>query len=87
MVKPEGRPFWSEGPRLINRLSSLFSAVEGANARPTAVQANYLGELRQEFAAALSGVNAYLGRTSPELNTLFEQFQLPRVLIPDLIEY
>jgi photosystem II stability/assembly factor-like uncharacterized protein len=87
MVKPEGRPFWSEGPRLIGRLSSLFRAVEGANARPTAVQASYLDELRQEFGDALSGVNSYLGRTAPELNTLFERFQLPRVLIPDLIDY
>jgi len=72
---------------LSERISNLFAAVEGANARPTAVQAAYLIELRQEFAAAINGVNSYLGETAPELNTLFERYQLPRVLIPGLIEF
>jgi hypothetical protein len=87
LVKPEGKPFWSEGPRLIGRLSGLFGALEGANARPTAAQTSYLEELRVEFRTAMDTVNSYLGETAPELNRIFDQFQLPQVLIPSLIEY
>ncbi len=85
--KPQGRPFWSEGPRLIGRLSGLFRSLEGANARPTSAQAAFLAELRGEFRAALDTVNGYLGETAPELNEIFDRFQLPQVLIPGLIEY
>jgi hypothetical protein len=87
LVKPEGKPFWSEGPRLIGRLSRLFSAVDSANAGPTAAQTAYLEELRIEFRAALDSINTYLGQTAPGLNTLFGRFQLPQVLIPSLITY
>ncbi len=87
LSKPEGKPFWSEGPRLIGRLSSLFRGLEGANAAPTAAQTAYLEELREEFRTAMDAVNGYLGETAPEMNTIFDRFQLPQVLIPGLIEY
>ncbi len=87
LVKPEGKPFWSEGPRLIGRLSGLFRALEGANARPTAAQTSYLEELRVEFRTAMDTVNSYLGETAPELNMIFDQFRLPQVLIPGPIKY
>jgi len=87
LVKPEGRPFWSEGPRLIGRLAGLFSAVEGANARPTAAQIAYFSELREEFRLSLAAVNEYLGQRAPDLNEVFIRYQLPQVLIPSLIEY
>ncbi len=87
LIKPEGRPFWSEGPRLIGRLSRLFNDVDSANAGPTATQSAYLEELRVEFRSALESINTYLGQTAPGLNTLFGRFQLPQVLIPSLIMY
>jgi photosystem II stability/assembly factor-like uncharacterized protein len=87
LAKPEGRPFWSEGPRLIDRLSSLFRSVEGTNAAPLETQRDYFAELQEEFQAAMAMVNRYLGQTAQGLNDLFSQYQLPQILIPNPIEY
>lgn len=87
LAKPEGRPFWSEGPRLIDRLGSLFRSVEGTNAAPLETQRDYFAELQEEFQAAMAMINRYLGQTALGLNDLFSQHQLPQILIPTTITY
>ncbi len=87
LAKPEGRPFWSEGPRLSGRLNGLFRGIEGTNSRPLEAQRAYFTELQEEFQAAMATVNRYLGQTATGLNDLFSQYQLPQVLIPNIVEF
>lgn len=84
--RPEGRAFWSEGPRLVGRLSRLFGSIEGVNASPTRAQEDYYRELLQEFRASLAEVNDYLGQSAKELNRTFRKYQVPLLLLPEPIQ-
>lgn len=87
LERPEGRPFWSEGPRLKGRLGSLGRGIDGVNLPPTRAQVAYFEELKEEFTTALADVNNYLTVTAKALNELFMQHQIPLLLIPPPIEF
>lgn len=87
LARPEGRAFWSEGPRLIGRLSRLFGSIDGVNASPTQAQMNYFQELEDEFNTAMSELNGYLSQSVKELNKTFRKFDLPLLLLPEPIRF
>ncbi len=64
IARPTGRPFWSEGPRVSERLGALQAGIDGANRAPTRHQVSLLGELRTEYENALRAVSAFLARTT-----------------------
>jgi photosystem II stability/assembly factor-like uncharacterized protein len=64
LTRPAGRPFWSEGPRISERLGALQAGIDGANRAPTKHQVSLLGELRTEYDAALRAVAAFLARAT-----------------------
>ncbi|MEW5919305.1 MAG: hypothetical protein AB1762_23085, partial [Gemmatimonadota bacterium] len=68
IARPPGRPFWSEGPRISERLGALLFGIDAANRAPTKHQVSLLGELRTEFDAALRAVSAFLNRTRVAMN-------------------
>ena len=80
--KPEGKPFWSEGPRLSEQLESLFGALEDVNAAPTRAQTDFLGELREEFKTVMARINDYLLTSTAELNQTLALKKIPLVLVP-----
>ena len=86
LVRPEGTARWSEGPRLIGRLSRLFGSIDGVNAPPTKAQLDYFRELEEEFRKALAEVNNYLSQSVKELNNTFRKFQVPLLLLPEPVE-
>jgi hypothetical protein len=86
LARPEGTPRWSEGPRLIGRLSRLFGSIDGVNALPTKAQQDYLRELEGEFKKALTDVNNYLSLSMKELNNTFRKFQVPLLLLPEPVK-
>ena len=49
LTRPAGKPFWSEGPRLTERLAGLAGGVDDGNRRPTAAEVAYFEELRAEM--------------------------------------
>ncbi|MBM3297093.1 MAG: glycosyl hydrolase [Candidatus Aminicenantes bacterium] len=83
LARPADGGAASSGSRLTNRLSSLFNALEGAQAAPTAAQAAYLHELTMEFREALGAVNAYLSDRAEKLNAALSDSRLPGVLVPE----
>jgi len=85
LARPAGRAFWSEGPRLIGRLSRLFGSIEGVNAPPTRAQEDYYRELLQEFRVSMAEVNDYLSQSAKELNRTFRKYQVPLLLFPEPI--
>ncbi|MGQ0538113.1 MAG: WD40/YVTN/BNR-like repeat-containing protein, partial [Gemmatimonadaceae bacterium] len=64
LSRPPGRPFWSEGPRVAERLGALQAGIDGANRAPTKHQIGLLGELRTEYDSALRAVAAFLARST-----------------------
>jgi len=87
LTKPEGAPFWTEGPRLIERLSALFQSIDSVNKAPTRSQQSYFSELKQEFEAAMIQINAYLSERAKLINRIFSENNVPTLLIPSTIEY
>ena len=75
----------SDPAKLMQRLSSLGRTVDGVNAPPTESQLEYHLKLRDEFAQAMMDVNGHLREAVPRLNDVFERYQVPQVLIPDLV--
>ena len=86
LATPEGRAFWSEGPRLGRRLSRLFGSIDGVHAPPTQAQIDYFRELEEEFNSAIGEVNDYLSRSVKDLNKTFKKFQFPLLLLPEPVK-
>ena len=82
LTREEGKPFWSQGPRLVERLGSLFFKVDGQFAAPTAAQLELLAELTTEYDAAVSDLRGYFAETLPELNSALESAGVPPVAVP-----
>lgn len=59
---PPGHTFWSEGPRITERLGQLFTSLDGPNRAPTPHQLKLMGELELEWKEALAKVGARLGK-------------------------
>jgi hypothetical protein len=78
--RPSGKPFWSEGPRLTERLAELAGALGNGNRRPTAFEAAYLEELRGEMQKARADLARYLAEAPPEIDKLLEAQGLPPLL-------
>ncbi|MEP7346710.1 MAG: hypothetical protein ABI877_15670, partial [Gemmatimonadaceae bacterium] len=62
VTQPQGKTFWSEGPRISERLGALANAIDGPNRAPTTHQVQLLGELQIEWKEALMKVAAKLGK-------------------------
>ena len=61
-VKPVDRPFYSEGPRVADRITALYRNIDGGNRRPTGPQIAHLAELEVELKKALNEASRLLGR-------------------------
>ena len=62
-VKPTDRPFYSEGPRVADRIGALLRSIDGGSRRPTAAQLEHLRELEGELRQALEEARRLLGGT------------------------
>jgi photosystem II stability/assembly factor-like uncharacterized protein len=82
LAKPEGKPFWSEGPRLAERLGGLAGGIDGGNKAPTAPERELLGELRTELAKAREDSARFLAEALPEMNRVLAAQDLPPVGVP-----
>ncbi|MFP5354824.1 MAG: hypothetical protein ACLGIK_06660, partial [Gemmatimonadota bacterium] len=62
LVKPATVPYWSDGPRISDRIGALLRTVDQGNTPPTAAQQKLGKDLAVELRAALERVRKYLGR-------------------------
>jgi hypothetical protein len=81
-VREDGKPFWSQGPRVSARLGALFGNVDSAFAAPTAAQAEYFVVLKAESRGALEAYNSFL-EDLLTLNESMAQSGLPIIVVPD----
>jgi photosystem II stability/assembly factor-like uncharacterized protein len=80
LIRPRDIPTYATGPRLIERLGSLFSAIDGTNAAPTPYQRQYFSELESEFREKLNLVNKFIAESVGQLNELLKRYNAPTVV-------
>jgi len=85
LAKPSGKPFWSEGPRLSERLQDLFGQLNGVLAGATPAQSAYIEEMRAEYREKMGEVNRFFGEAAPALSRLLEDNAAPGLLMPHAI--
>jgi photosystem II stability/assembly factor-like uncharacterized protein len=78
LARPLGGSGFATGPRVVERLAALMGTINGVNAAPTAAQAAYFAELKEEARVALAGTAALSGIVD-ELNATLARFDLPPV--------
>lgn len=81
LTRADGKPFWSQGPRLANQIDDLFSNVDSQFAAPTQAQLDLLQELKLAYDAKVEELRAYFGETLPTLNAQLESAGVPPVAI------
>jgi photosystem II stability/assembly factor-like uncharacterized protein len=62
LVKPAGVPYWSDGPRISDRIGALLRNIDSGNFPPTPAQQKLGKDLAVELRDALERVRRYLGR-------------------------
>jgi DNA-binding MurR/RpiR family transcriptional regulator len=67
--------------QLSEKLSSLFSSVQGVNAAPTPAQKEFFDELQQEFQSKMPEVNKFLNEQMPKLNETLRKNNAPTVIV------
>ena len=88
LTRPEGKTFWSQGPRLADHLQSLSSDVDSnAFGAPTAAQLSHLEELEGRCDEVFATLNEFFAEKVPELNTLLSEHGLPGLSVPAPLEW
>jgi hypothetical protein len=80
LSRPAGKPFWSEGPRISERLQALAGGMDNGSRQPTGPEVAYFEELRVEMDQARAEIRRYTVETVPEINKLLEGQGLPPLL-------
>ena len=84
-VRPEGKTFWSQSPRLRDRLGDLSRNLDGAFQAPTQAQRTYFSELKADYAQAIDAVNAFFNQSSEDLNKALAAENIPPLMLPKSI--
>ncbi len=80
-VREDGKPFWSQGPHLIDRISGLARSVDGQFSAPTAAQQAYAERLQVRFDEAIAGINALLTEVVPSMNEKLGEHGVPPLAV------
>ncbi|MBO0797995.1 MAG: hypothetical protein J2P31_04160 [Blastocatellia bacterium] len=68
--------------QLSEKLSSLFSSIQGVNAAPTPAQKEFFDELQQEFQTKMPEVNRFLKEQLPKMNETLRKNNAATLFIP-----
>ena len=86
LTRPKGKSFWSEGPRLLERVSGLFQEIDSTDAAPTPPQLTYWAELVIELREDLGRVNGFLEDGVKKLNSALTDLRLPPIFVPESVK-
>ncbi|MCU0648830.1 MAG: hypothetical protein MUF00_12585 [Gemmatimonadaceae bacterium] len=76
------RPFYSEGPRPLDRVMQAFGAIDGGQSAPIAAQREYANELRADTRFVLELADKTITQTLSTLNPLLQRLSLPPIAAP-----
>lgn len=86
LTRPQNVPTYALGPKLAQKLSSLFQAVDGVNAAPTPAQREYFAELQSECRKKIGEANAFLAQEVARLNETLRRHAVAPVMTGKPIE-
>jgi len=75
-----------EGPRVLEKVRSLFQSLEGVDAAPTAAQIDYFGELAAEYRQKLAEATGFLEKTVPQWNEDLHKAGAPMLIVTKPVE-
>jgi len=81
LTRPEGKPFWSAGPRLGELLNQLFGNIDGVDTRPTPAQVELFVELKGELKEVAQEVQNFFSQDVKRLNNYLQQNNIPKILV------
>jgi photosystem II stability/assembly factor-like uncharacterized protein len=80
--RPDRVPFYSEGPRPLERAMSLMGSVDNGLAPVIPGQQEYLGDVRQDAQTVIDMVERQVDSTVKRINPLLQQLNLPQLQPP-----
>ena len=83
--RDDGKPFWSQGPKLSGRIGRFLREVDGAFAAPTPAQYEFLSTLEGDAARALESLKTFLEVTLPAANGRLGEHGVPALAIPAVV--
>ncbi len=75
-------PFYSEGPRPLERAMSLMQAIDAGLAPIIEAQREYMGDVRRDAQAVIDMVERQIDSTSARINPLLQALGLPPLVAP-----
>jgi photosystem II stability/assembly factor-like uncharacterized protein len=75
-------PFYSEGPRPLERVLSAFGSIDGGQSAPISAQREYANELRADTRFVLELADKRISETLATLNPLLQKLALPPIAPP-----
>jgi photosystem II stability/assembly factor-like uncharacterized protein len=82
VTRPPNVPFYSEGPRPVERVMRLMNDVDSGNKGPVASQLTYAGELRGEVEFVITMIERQIQSTMSTINPMLEKLDLPKLVAP-----
>lgn len=75
-------PFYSEGPRPVERAMSLMGSIDNGIVAPIAAQREYLGDVRRDAQTVIEMVERQVEATARRMNPLLQALGLPALVPP-----
>ncbi len=83
LTRADGKPFWSQGPRLADQIGNLFGNVDNQFAAPTRAQLEFLEELKVEYGSKMEELTRYFGEAITKLNSQLEGAGVPPLTVAE----
>ncbi|WP_396218884.1 WD40/YVTN/BNR-like repeat-containing protein [Gemmatimonas sp.] len=75
-------PYYSEGPRPLQRASALLSNVDNGLTPLIPGQMEYSGEVRRDADVVITMVDTQIQSTATRLNPMLEKLDMPKLVVP-----
>ena len=75
-------PYYSEGPRPLQRASALLSNVDNGLTPLIPGQMEYSGEVRRDADVVITMVDTQIQSTASRLNPMLEKLDMPKLVVP-----
>jgi hypothetical protein len=79
--RADGKPFWSQGPQLVDQIGNLFGSIDSQFTSPTRAQLEFLAELRREYELKVEELVKYFEESVPELNAQLTTSGVPALAV------
>ena len=80
--KPTEVPWYSEGPRPVERAMSLMGAIDAGLAPIIEAQREYMGDVRRDAQTVIDMVEKQIESTAGRINPLLQALGLPQLVSP-----